>query len=59
MNWNKPPAIIGRRKNEQKLFAEHVYSNNGKVTVYPADGQGKVQWKRGKTVDLTNEIDKT
>lgn len=58
LNWNKPKEVIGRRKKEQKLFAEGAFSNSGKATVYPADAQGKVQWKKGKTIDLAKELDK-
>jgi len=34
MLWNKPAAIIGRRKKEQKLFAKGDYGNISTVTVY-------------------------
>ncbi|CAM5764304.1 hypothetical protein LMIY3S_01102 [Labrys miyagiensis] len=53
MNWNKPPEIVGRRSKEQKLFAEGAYSGAGKVTVYPADDSGSVQWKKGRSVDIS------
>lgn len=56
LNWSKPAAIIGRRRKEQKLFAEGVYAGGGKATVYPADGDGAVQWKKGKVIDLSAEI---
>jgi lysozyme len=52
MNWRKPPEIIPRRTKEQKLFAQGVYSNGGRATVYPADENGKVQWSKGKIIDL-------
>ena len=58
LSWKKPPEVMGRRKKEQKLFAQGVYSNGGKATVYPADANGKVQWKKGKSVDLAKELDK-
>jgi lysozyme len=58
LNWKKPPEVMGRRKKEQKLFAEGAYSNGGRATVYPADANGKVQWKKGKTIDLAKELDK-
>lgn len=48
MGWVKPPEIIERRKKEQKLFMEGVYSNDGKISVYPADKRGRVNWSRGK-----------
>ncbi len=52
MNWKSPPSIVDRRKKEQKLFADGVYSNGGKATVYKADSAGKVDWSSGKTVTL-------
>jgi lysozyme len=56
MSWSKPESIIGRRKKEQKLFAEGVYSNGGKAALYPASPEGKIQWKKGTSVDLAKEI---
>lgn len=56
MNWKKPPEIVGRRKKEQKLFAEGVYSNNGKATVFPATPQGKVLFAKGKKIDLSGKV---
>ena len=55
LNWNKPPEVIGRRMKEQKLFADGVYSGGGKATVYPADVSGKINWKKGKRIDLTQQ----
>lgn len=57
LNWKKPPEVMGRRKKEQKLFAEGTYSNGGKATVYPADANGKVQWSKGKTIDLGKQLE--
>ena len=34
MGWNKPAAIIGRRKKEQKLFATGNYGDIEHVSVY-------------------------
>ncbi|WP_298850411.1 hypothetical protein [uncultured Ruegeria sp.] len=34
MNWKKPPEIIPRRRNEQELFFDGVWSNNGTGTEY-------------------------
>jgi lysozyme len=56
MSWSKPESIIGRRTKEQKLFAQGVYSNAGKATVYLASPEGAVQWKTGKSVDLAAAI---
>jgi len=49
---------LGRRTKEQKLFAEGTYSNGGKAKLVPADANGKVQWKKGKSIDLAKELDK-
>ena len=51
-NWHKPPEIIGRRNKEKALFASGAYSSSGKATVYPADARGKVQWSKGRQVDV-------
>ena len=56
LNFSKPASIIGRRKKEQKLFAEGVYSNNGKATIFPADTNGKVLFNKGKSVDLSTVV---
>jgi len=56
MNFSKPPEIIKRRKKEQKLFAEGVYSNGGKATILPASSTGKVNFSKGKSVDLTGVV---
>lgn len=56
LNWKKPPEILGRRRKEQALFAKGVYAGGGKATVYPADAAGRVQWKKGKTIDLAKEL---
>lgn len=56
MNWSKPDEIIPRRRKEQKLFAEGIYSGGGKATVYPANEDGKVQWGRGTVIDLSQHI---
>jgi lysozyme len=44
MAWKKPPEIIGRRKDEQTLFAKGVYPS-GQVTIWQVDGNGRVIWK--------------
>ena len=56
LNFSKPPEIIPRRKKEQKLFAEGVYSNNGKATIFPASPAGKVNFGKGKSVDLSKIV---
>jgi lysozyme len=57
LNWKKPPEVLGRRKKEQKLFAEGTYSNSGKAKLVPADANGKVLWSKGKTIDLAKELE--
>jgi len=58
LNWKKPPEVMGRRKKERKLFAEGTYSNGGKAKLVRADANGKLQWKKAKTIDLAKELDK-
>jgi lysozyme len=57
MNWSKPPEIIDRRTKEMELFRSGRYSSGGKVSVYPADQQGRVAWRRGKIVDADKILD--
>jgi len=57
MNWSKPPEIIDRRTKEMELFRTGRYSSRGKVNVYPADKNGRVLWRRGKTVDASRILD--
>ena len=52
LSWKKPASIMPRRRKEQKLFAEGVYSNGGKATLYPATAAGKIQWSKGKRVSV-------
>ena len=56
LNFNKPPEVIGRRTKEQKLFAEGVYSNNGKATIYPVKPSLRPDFSKGKSVDLTKIV---
>jgi len=57
MNWSKPPEIIDRRTKEMELFRSGQYSSGGKVRIYPADRHGRVEWRRGKTVDAEEILD--
>lgn len=57
MNWRKPPEIIDRRAKEMELFRAGTYSANGKIPVYPADRQGRVLWRQGKTVNAGRLLD--
>lgn len=50
--WHKPPEIIGRRNKQKALFASGTYSGGGMATVYPADGNGKVTWSKGRKVNV-------
>jgi len=54
MSWAKPKEIIPRRKKEQLLFANGVYSG-GPVTVYDASPNGKVLWGSGRPSKLPNQ----
>lgn len=50
MNWRKPASIIERREKERDLFFDGVYSSDGKINIYPADEEGKVQWSEGQRI---------
>lgn len=52
MNWSKPPEIIPRRRKEQGLFRDGIYSSDGFVPVYLADSSGKVQWGGAQRIDV-------
>jgi len=56
MNWKKPPEIIPRRKKEQALFFDGVYSANGYANMYPARN-GKVQWGEAQRVNVASLMD--
>lgn len=58
MNFSKPPEIKGRRRKEQKLFAEGIYSNEGKARLCPATKGGTVQFGKCKVIDLEKELGK-
>lgn len=49
MNWTKPPEIIPRRKEEQKLFATGKYPNS-RISVWNVTPDGQVVWKPAKTL---------
>lgn len=55
-NWHRPPEIIGRRDREKALFATAAYSSRGFANVYPADDRGRIQWGRGRRIDVTPAI---
>lgn len=58
LEWKKPAEIIKRRTAEMKLFRDGKYSNDGKVSIYPADRFGKVQWGSGRRVSVASLIAK-
>lgn len=52
MLYTKPPEITGRRKKEQRLFKEGIYSNtNGKVLVFPVENHHP-RYGKGYQVDV-------
>ena len=58
MNWQKPAAIIPRRKAEQVLFAKGQYAGNGSTMIYPASKSGAVLWGKGERVALASALSK-
>jgi len=50
--WMQPPEVGDRRRKERRLFEDGVYSNSGEATIFPADSSGRIDWGRGKTVDV-------
>lgn len=50
--WNKPSEIMGRRKKEALLFTKGVYSNRGKVNVFPVSTTHKPIYNKGKIIDV-------
>jgi lysozyme len=50
LNWVKPEVLRERRMKEMRLFTDGIYSNNGRVTVYPADERGRVLRMKGERV---------
>ena len=51
MMWDKPSAIIERRRNEAHLFCSGIYPSF-QVTQTDTDGNGKELIHQGKIVDL-------
>lgn len=50
--WRRPPAILPRRRLEQRLFAQGIYGHGGSARVYTANAAGAVDWGRGRLCDL-------
>lgn len=54
MLYLKPPEIKARRQKEQKLFKTGVYSNGGKVLVFPVSATSKHPiYKQGYMIDAS------
>lgn len=53
MDWRKPAEIIPRRTAERDLFKTGTYPPPF-ANVYPADANGKVQWGKGKRVNVND-----
>lgn len=56
-SWHRPPEIIPRRDAEKRLFRDGVYAHDGKATIYPADDRGRIQWSKGRRIDVMPIID--
>ena len=56
MGWKKPASIIKRRKKEQSLFREGLYSNNGHAPVYTADVKGKVDISSASLINVSENM---
>lgn len=56
LDWRRPPEVIRRRTREQRLFADGIYSNDGRATVYHADQCGRVQWGMGRQIDVADYL---
>ena len=54
--WKKPPEIIGRRRKEANLFRWGKYGD-GYATVYPAFKSGRVNWSKGRRVNVFKILD--
>lgn len=58
MLWNKPREIIGRRQKEANLYVSGIYSERGKVNVFPVNTTThKPIYSKGKTIDLLAYLD--
>lgn len=56
LNWTRAggrelPALVTRRKEERAVFTRAAYPDPF-ATIYPATPEGKVEWSKGKRVDL-------
>lgn len=56
MMWNKPKEITTRRAKEARLFKDGVYSNGGKALLFDTNGDGKVQYSKGKIINVADYL---
>lgn len=58
MNWSKPVSIIPRRKAEQKLFFDGIWSGDGIITVYAEVSKPSYapKWSSAKQVDVRAQV---
>lgn len=59
MAYVKPKEVIGRRTKEHDLFATGTYANHGMATILPATPEGRIQWNKGKRINLAEVITAT
>lgn len=55
MDWRKPAEIIPRRTAERDLFKTGKYPEPFAM-LYPATAAGKVEWSKGKRIDLAKDL---
>lgn len=57
MNWKSPPEIIPRRRKEQALFFDGVWSNDGTITEFTrVTSRHTPDWTSGRKVDVTQYL---
>ena len=56
MTVNNRGVLTKRRRLEVELMRHGIYSNDGRVSFYPADMQGNVLWGSGRRVDVSQEL---
>ena len=56
MNWRRPPEVIPRREDEEKLFREGVYPS-GTVPVWQVTDTERVIWDPAKSLSMTQVLD--
>ncbi len=53
MRWTKQKELVTRRLKEANLFCYGLYSNEGKVTVFPVNNVGKPIYSKGQLTKLS------